>query len=440
MGTSAKRIKIGLISLGCDKNRVDAEKMLALLEDAGYTITSDQEEADGIIVNTCAFIKPAKVEAIDNIFAAAKLKEKNLKKLIVTGCFSTRYGDEVKDEIPEVDRFVKIEERNRIVQIIDELFGVNREEKQIDCPYQANRIITTPMHYAYLKIADGCNNRCSYCAIPNIRGKYVSEKIEDLVKEAEILYESGVKELILVAQDTTYYGKDIYGKYALIDLLKELVKINFWKIRILYAYPERITKELIEYIDSEPKIAKYLDIPLQHINDDLLKKMRRPATKEKIKNLLSEIGSTKNYIATRSSFIVGFPTESEKEHEELVEFVKDGVDYGGFFVFSPEEGTPAYEYKPRATKKLATKWQIECEKAQVVSTESKQKRLIGKTVEVIYEGIDYKKGMFYGRTEYNAPEIDTVVYFKSAFPVEIGNVYMVKINGGSFNLVGETIQ
>jgi ribosomal protein S12 methylthiotransferase len=429
--------KVGLVSLGCDKNRVDGEKMLFALSEAGYKITEIADEADVLIVNTCAFIKAAKEEAIENILAAAELKKTTLQKLVVTGCFSTRYAGEAAGDLPEVDAFVSVADEKNIVAIIDGLFG----EKSANggCFCGNGRILTTPPHYAYLKIADGCDNRCSYCAIPAIRGRYVSEPVEKLVAEAENLYRSGVKELILVAQDTTNYGRDLYGAPSLVKLLTEIVKIDFWKIRILYAYPELIDGELLDFIVSHDRMAKYLDIPIQHIDDGLLKKMRRRSTENEIKDLLARIRGQKRYIAVRSSFITGFPSETEQAQKKLVEFLHDSLDYAGFFVFSPEEGTPAYGFKEKVPLKTARKRKTECEKAQQESTVNRQNRLVGQTVEVIYEGIDGRKNIFFGRTEYCAPDIDTKVFFSSRFPLEIGNVYNVKITAGGFDLLGETV-
>ena len=423
-------MKVGMISLGCDKNRVDSEKMLFLLKNAGYEIVGDEKDADIIIVNTCAFIESAKKEAIETIFDVASLKENGLKYLVVTGCFSTRYASNV--DFPEVDMFISVEEEKDIVKYVDSLVG-----KQANTPcFTSGRILTTPAHYAYLKIADGCDNKCTYCAIPSIRGKYVSTPIEDLVEEAKGLVESGVKEIILVAQDTTNYGVDIYGKPSLTALLKELVKLDVWKIRILYAYPELIDDELLELINKEEKIAKYLDIPLQHADKEILRRMNR-RQKAGLEDLVAHIRNKVDDIALRSSFICGFPFETEKEHEVLLSFLRNGVDYGGFFIYSPEEGTPAYNWKNRAKKSLVKKWIAECEDAQTRYTVERQKRFLDRTVEVIYEGIDYKKQCFYGRTEYNAPDIDTLVYFTSDFPLEIGRVYKVKIDKTDFNLYGK---
>lgn len=425
-------MKIGMISLGCDKNRVDSENMLYLLKSAGYTLVDDEKSADIIIVNTCAFINDAKKEAIETILEMANLKNNQLKKLIVTGCFAKRYG-KVAD-IPEVDLFLDIEEEKNIVLHIENLTG---EKIGVCC--DTGRILTTPAHYAYLKIADGCNNRCAFCAIPLIRGKYISKPIEELVKEAKTLSENGVKELILVAQDTTNYGVDLYKERKLIKLLKELVKLDFWKIRILYTYPELIDDELLNLISSEEKIAKYLDIPMQHIDGNILKKMNRRSTEESIRRLVANIRENYPKIALRSTFIVGFPYETKVEHQKLASFIDGALDYAGFFIYSPEEDTQAYNYPNGAKKNTCEKRKKQLEKIQVKTTEKLQEKYINKVEQVIYEGIDYDRQCFYGRTQFQAPEIDTKVFFTSDFPLEIGNVYNVHIDRADFNLFGKTV-
>lgn len=425
-------MKIGMISLGCDKNRVDSENMLYLLKCAGYTLVDDEKNADIVIINTCAFIADAKKEAIDNIFEMARLKEQQLKKLIVTGCFAQRYG-KIAD-IPEVDLFLDIKEEKNIVLHIENLIG----EKALPCQ-DSGRILTTPAHLAYLKIADGCNNRCAFCAIPFIRGKYVSRPMEELVAEAKVLQAQGVKELILVAQDITNYGIDLYKERKLKHLLLELVKLDFWKIRLLYTYPELIDDELLELIAREDKIAKYLDIPMQHIDTNILKKMNRKSTEESIKGLIERIRGRYPSIAIRSTFIIGFPYETELEHQKLYKFIDGSLDYAGFFIYSPEEDTVAYNYSKGVNKNLAKKWQKELEKVQCATTENRQAKYVNTVQEVIYEGIDYDKQCFYGRTEFQAPNIDTKVFFTSNFPVDVGNVYKVYIEKGGFNLLGKTV-
>ena len=357
----------------------------------------------------------------------------DLKKIIVTGCFSQRYGQEV--DFTEVDRFVNISDEINIVDIVSELF----DNKNTGYNFLDKRTITTPLHYAYLKIADGCDNRCAYCAIPYIRGKYTSRRLEDIVSEAKDLVDSGVKEIILVAQDTTNYGKDIYGKPSLVMLLKELIKLDVWKVRILYAYLEKIDDELLDLIKNSDKIAKYLDIPLQHIDNGILKAMNRRSTEKQIYDILEKLRKDYNEIALRSSFIVGFPTEGEKEHDKLVSFVKYALNYAGFFSYSKEEGTPAYKLSPTQSKRTINKWVIECEKAQVLSTMKWQSYYKDKVIEVIYEGIDYDKQCFYGRSEHNAPDIDTLVYFSASIAPEVGKVYNIKVTKTDFHLYGVVV-
>lgn len=421
-----------LITLGCDKNRVDSEKMLFNLQNAGHRLVNENE-AEFIIINTCAFIDKAKKETIDTILSVAQLKCDKLKKLIVTGCFSQRYSEEITFD--EVDKFVSIDDELNIVNIVEKLFDKDRTEYE----FEDKRTLTTPLHYAYLKISDGCNNRCSYCAIPYIRGKYTSRKIEDIVEEAKDLVKGGVKEVILVAQDTTNYGKDIYGKPSLVNLLKELIKLDVWKIRILYAYLEKIDDELLDLIKNSDKIAKYLDIPFQHIDNEVLKAMNRRSGEGEIYAILDKLRSSYPEIAVRSTFIVGFPNESTKAHEKLVKFVKNAINYAGFFTYSKEEGTPAYNLKATQTKSTIKKWLLECEKAQVFSTLNWQKSYKDSVIEVIYEGIDFDKQCFYGRSEYNAPDIDTLVFFTASITPEVGKVYNIKITKTDFHLYGEVV-
>lgn len=428
-------MKVGLIGLGCDKNRVDSERMLFSLRSAGYELTDDIDQAEVIVINTCAFIDAAKKEAIETILDAASRKGKTLKKLIVTGCFAERYGAEVAADLPEVDVFLKIADEYKIVETVDRLCDTARPNP---C-YDAGRVLTTPAHYAYIKIADGCNNKCTYCAIPAIRGKYVSRPKEEIVQEAQSLRKSGVQELILVAQDTTAYGYDLYGKYALVELLTELVKIDFWKIRLLYAYPELIDDNLLTFIRDNERMAKYLDVPLQHVDPTVLRRMNR-RMRSGVEAFVEKVRTEIPDVALRSSFICGFPYETEEAHRALLSFLQHGVDYGGFFAFSPEEGTPAYDWKDRAKKSVVNRWVKECEIAQSAFTETRQKRLLGRTLEVLYEGVDYDRQLFFGRTEYSAPGIDTLVYFSSDFPLEIGKVYRVKIEETGFHLTGRCVK
>ena len=435
-----KNKKIGMVSLGCDKNRVDTEKVLYSLTESGYTITQNVAEADILVVNTCAFITTAIRESIDTILELAEQKKNRDVKLVVMGCFAERFALEVKDELVEVDAFIGVNSYENIVEIFNNLDERPIVLEKTPCKHIKGRVQTTPAHYAYLKIADGCDNFCTYCTIPYIRGRYRSYPIEDLIQEAKELAENGVKELILVAQDTTRYGKDLYGKYMLKELLKELVKIDFYKIRILYAYPELVDDELIELIASEDKIAKYIDIPLQHISNKVLKDMHRRNTKEEAYSLLTKLRERCPSIAIRSTFIVGFPGETDEDFSELKQLVSTGlIDYAGFFAYSREKGTLAYKMKDQVPYRVKKAREKELSRMQSAIIENRHLKYLGTNMEVIYEGIDYNKGKFYGRPEYNAPDIDTKIYFTSTFPLEVGNVYKVKITKAGFNPIGETV-
>lgn len=432
--------KIAAISLGCDKNRVDTENMLYLLTQEGYALTQNPEEADYILVNTCGFIEKAKKESIETVLEMADYK-KDGKKLIVTGCLAERYGKELFDGIGEADAVVGVQSEADIVDIIRKLDGGRVLDIGTDCrAYVSGRVLTTPYHYAYLKIADGCDNRCSYCAIPYIRGAYRSTEMPLLIKEAQELIEQGVKEIILVAQDTTLYGQDLYGRPMLKELLRELVKLDLWKIRILYAYPERIDRELIELISKEEKIAKYLDIPLQHIDDVVLKRMNRKSTREAIETMLKMIKDVDSEIAVRTTFIAGFNSETAERYQNLKQFIAetDGIDYAGFFAYSEEEGTPAAKFtEGKVTKKETAARVRELERIWSEKTKRIQQKYVGKNLEVIYEGIDFDKQRLWGRTQFNAPEIDTRVYLEADFTLEIGTVYIAEIYKAGFNLYGK---
>lgn len=437
--------KIGVISLGCDKNRVDTENMLFLLGEAGFCFVDNTNEADIMLINTCGFIESAKKESIDTILEIVEKKKQGIiKYIIISGCLVERYSKELFEEIKEVDAFVGISSEKNIVKIIENLsrgeriFDITKEKRT----YTKGRITTTPMHYAYLRISDGCDKNCSYCAIPGIRGRYHSICIEDLLEEAIYLIDNGAKELILVAQDVSCYGKDIYGKPMLKELMKELIKLNLWKIRLLYVYPENIDKELIKMISQEEKIAKYIDIPLQHINEFILKRMNRKTSAKQIKELLNMINETDSDIAIRSTFIVGFNGEDRQKYKELKQFVKtcNELDYFGFFGYSIEEGTPASEYKEGNIEENTIEKRLkELEKIRDKRIKKNNKKYLGKTIEVIYEGIDYDKQCFYGRNEQNSPEIDTLVYFVSEKNLQIGNIYFIKILSTKFDLYGKVV-
>lgn len=423
--------KIGVVSLGCDKNRVDTEKMLWYLSDGDYEVAADYADADIIIVNTCAFIESARKEAIETILEMAKYKtDGKCKKLIATGCLVEKYRAELEKEMPEVDAFLGIGEYEKIRACIGE-----------DVPAAApsdDRILTTPPHYAYMRIADGCDNFCTFCTIPSIRGKYRSRTLESLSAEAKKLADNGVKELILVAQDVTSYGKDLYGKPSLLPLLRELTKYDFKWIRLMYCYPELVTDELIDEIAANPKIAKYIDIPMQHVSDSVLKRMNRSSNYAELCVLCEKL---KNHgIALRTTFMVGFPGETEEDFKLLVDFAKKYKPKNlGVFAFSKEDGTPAARLKGQLPKAEKLKRVKALGKLNLENVKELNASLVDSVVEVVYEDVDYDRGMFKGRTQFNAPEIDKNVYFTGDF-ADVGCFYRVKITGyDEYDLIGELL-
>lgn len=435
-------MRIGAISLGCDKNRVDTEKMLSRLVGGGHTLVGSEEEADVIIVNTCAFIDKAKEESIDEILSAIAAKNAGKgKKVIVTGCLAQRYADTLKKEFPEVDAILGIADYDAILETIKD---VEDGEKVLNCAnldaFYSDRVLTTPYHYAYLKIADGCSNHCTYCAIPSIRGKYRSEKLEDLICEAKKLSDDGVKELILVAQDVTRYGTDFDGKPHLIELLDRLSKLDFAWIRLLYLYPEMVDDTLIEYVKNNDKIAKYMDIPLQHVDDDVLKRMNRRTDEKSIRELIAKLKNAG--IAVRTTFICGFPGETQEQFEKLEKFVKEvKFDYAGFFAYSREEGTPADKLDGHLDESVKEERANKLRAIQEKIIKSRNKELIGSKIKVIYDDIDYDRQKFVGRSQTQAPDIDNVTLFESDEEVRIGEFYDVEITGSDgIDLVGKVIK
>ena len=432
------------ISLGCDKNLVDSEVMLGILDEKGWSIVDDEAQADVIVINTCCFIHDAKEESIETILEMAEYKkEGRLKALIVTGCLAQRYQREILEEIPEVDAVLGTTSYDKIAEAIEKALaegGVLQVDDLSALPLpEAKRLVTTGGHYAYLKIAEGCDKHCTYCIIPKLRGNYRSVPMERLVKEAEDLAKQGVKELILVAQETTVYGQDLYGEKSLPRLLRELCKIQgIWWIRLLYCYPEEVDEELIRVMKEEPKICHYIDLPIQHASDEILKRMGRRTSRAELVEIIGKLREAIPDIAIRTTLITGFPGETKEQQEELMDFV-DQMEFDrlGVFTYSPEEDTPAAGLKGRIPQRIKRQRKTELEKVQSAITESKQKSLIGTTQRVLYQGIDFDRQMFVGRTERNAPDIDTVVYFKSDKPVEAGNFYDVKIvNTRKLNLTG----
>ncbi len=425
--------KIGMVSLGCPKNQVDAEMMLYTLRDAGFELSQDPALADAVIINTCGFIESAKQEAIEETMEYIALKkEGRIKKIILTGCLAERYRDEIREEMPEVDAVVGIGSNKDIVSIVREVFEDRiccRYGEKCDLPLEGGRILSTLPFYAYLKIAEGCDNRCSYCAIPNIRGPFRSRPMESLLEEAKGLAEKGVKELVVVAQDPTKYGKDLYGEYKIAQLLQELAKIDGFRwIRLLYAYPEKITEELLDVMAKEPKIAKYLDLPIQHCNQDVLRAMRRPGNREQLEALIAHIREKIPGVTLRTTLIAGFPGETEEQFAELCEFVKSvRFDRLGCFAYSQEEGTPAGEMENQIDE------ETKAERARIVTEEQmnimaeKNEEMIGKELLCVVEGYDRWGECFFGRSEADAPDIDGKVFFTSENKLAVGQFVRVKI-------------
>lgn len=420
-------MKIGFISLGCSKNLVDTEMIIGLFKKNNYTIVNNKEEAEIILINTCGFIESAKEEAINTILEMAEYKEKNCKFLIVTGCLVQRYKEELIKELPEVDLFIKFSEYDTICNQINNLIRVKEGKLEF-----LDRVITTGKNYAYIRIAEGCNNFCTFCAIPYIRGRYVSRKIEDILQEAKKLIKSGIKEIILIAQDTTKYGIDIYGKTMLAKLLNELSKIEGieW-IRFLYAYPESINDELIEEVKNNDKVCKYFDIPIQHISDNILKKMNRKSTKLSIENLIKKLRKEIPNVIIRSTIMVGFPGETKKDFNELFEFVKWAkLDKLGCFMYSKEEGTVAYSMDGQVhLNAKKSRYNKIMQLQQKISNENMKKH-IGKSLKVLVE----KNGI--GRTYMDVPDIDGYIYIKGK--AEKNQFVNCKVtNVRDYDLIGE---
>ncbi|WP_341465366.1 MULTISPECIES: 30S ribosomal protein S12 methylthiotransferase RimO [Caloramator] len=437
------KYKVGLISLGCDKNRVDAEVMLHELKQNGFEIVNDEKIADIIIVNTCGFIESAKMESIETILEMAQNKQEgNCKAVIATGCMAERYKQDLLNEMPELDAVVGTGNYQNIVEVVNNILkGNNKIVKVGNINYNLEyneRILSTPNHYAYLKIAEGCNNNCSYCIIPQLRGRYRSRKIEDIIKEAKQLANIGVKELIIVAQDTTMYGIDIYKKKSLSMLLKEIEKIEGieW-IRVMYSYPEEIDDELIETIKNSQKICRYFDMPIQHISDKILKLMNRRTTKQKILNVIDNIRKNIPDAVIRTSLIVGFPNETDDDFNELVEFIKEyKLDRVGIFEYSQEEGTRAALLDNQISDEVKTYRKEKLMKIQSKIALEKNMKLIGNEVNVIIDG-KTNEGMYFGRTYADAPEIDQTVYFDASKDYNRGDIVSVKITKAyNYDLLG----
>ena len=426
---------IGFISLGCAKNQVDCERMMYRVQEAGHTVKADILGSDVVVINTCGFIDSAKAEAIDYILQTAALKaEGKVGKILVTGCLSQRYQEEILKEMPEVDGILGTGSYTEIVPAIEKLLAQEPVSNfaSIDAPEQeTGRIVTTPEHYAYIKIAEGCDNRCAYCIIPYLRGKYRSRQLDDVLYEARMLAASGVKELIVVAQDTSRYGTDLPGhKRLLPELLRQLCQIEELKwIRVHYVYPDEIDDELIEVMAQEPKIVKYLDIPIQHCNSKILKLMNRRGDGDFLRSLFAKLRSRIPGLVIRTSIITGLPGEGEEEFEELCQFLREQrLERVGAFAFSPEEGTPAAQMEYPDTEVAQKRAEI-VEMIQSGIMDDYNASMMGKTMEILVDGYDEEMEQFFGRTYADSPEIDGKVWIASEEPLQEGEFVTVKIDG-----------
>ena len=441
-------MKILFISLGCDKNLVDSEVMLGMLTGKGYEITDDENEADVVVVNTCCFIGDAKEESIHNILEIAELRKAgDIKALIVTGCLAQRYKEEIQTEIPEVDAIIGTTAIDAIVETLEDVLagqGHNHIEDINRTPvYDKSRIVTTGGHYAYLKIAEGCDKRCSYCIIPKVRGNYRSIPMESLLAEARKLVEFGAKELILVAQETTLYGKDLYGEKSLPRLLHELCKIDglYW-IRILYCYPEEITDELIETIRTEEKVCHYLDIPIQHASDNILKRMGRRTNQAELRDMIARLRERIPDICLRTTLITGFPGETQEDHEELMAFVDEmEFDRLGVFTYSAEEDTPAAEFEDQIEEEIKKDRQAEIMELQQEIAFEKAENAVGRTVLAMIEGKLPDENAYAARTYMDAPNVDGLVFVQTSRELMTGDFVKVKITGSyEYDLIGEIVE
>lgn len=428
-------MKIGFISLGCSKNLVDSETMMGMLTQGGHTLVNDPAKAEAIIINTCGFIDPAKEEAINTILEMAEYKKSNLKKLIVVGCLAQRYKEDLEQEMPEVDRFISIKEYPSLDKILEEELG-----NHLTSYSKSERLLSSKPWTAYLKIAEGCSNHCTYCAIPLIRGDNVSYPLEEIVAQAKVLAAKGVKELVLIAQDTTKYGVDLYQRRALLDVLQKVNEITelHW-IRVLYMYPDEIDESLIAGMAKLDKVLPYFDIPMQHASNRMLKLMNRRGTKEDILKTIASIHKHYKYPTLRTTFIVGFPTETETDYEEMVEFVK-AVKWNsmGAFTYSPEEDTPAYDMEDQLEESIKEERLAKLMSMQKDISLANNQAMIGEVIEVLVESQDGLVGKYRGRSSYNAPDdVDGLVIFKSDRVIEFGSFVKVKIiDALPYDLIG----
>ncbi|MBE6841541.1 MAG: 30S ribosomal protein S12 methylthiotransferase RimO [Ruminococcus sp.] len=438
-------INIGMVSLGCSKNLVDSERMLYKIRERGYKLVTDPAKANVVVINTCGFIQSAKEEAIETILELAKLKEEGtIKKIVVTGCLAQRYKEEMAEEFKdEIDAVVGIGNNEDIIDIIDRVLANERVvefKDKLSLKLTGKRIISTLPFFTYLKIAEGCSNCCSYCAIPMIRGKFRSVPMEDVLSEAKWLVENGVTELNVVAQDSTRYGEDLYGKSELPSLLKKLCAIEGVRwVRVLYCYPERITDELIETIASEPKIVKYLDIPIQHSDKDILKAMGRGGSEEELRVLFGKLREKIPGLVIRTTLITGFPGETEEQFNSMAEFVKEmEFDRLGCFPYSEEEGTKAADMPDQVDEEVrAHRAEIIMQQQQLIS-ERKNNEKIGKVLQAVVEGYDQWGECYFGRTQSDAPDIDGKIFFDSAQKLAVGQLVNVKVAEAlDYDLMGE---
>lgn len=438
-------MKILFISLGCDKNLVDTEVMLGMLASRGYEMTNDEQEADIIVINTCCFIHDAKEESIQNILEMAEYKKNgSAKALIVTGCMAERYRQEILDEIPEVDEVLGTTAYDRILDAVDAALAGQHEVMTADLDAlplpETKRLVTTGGHFAYLKIAEGCDKHCTYCIIPKIRGNFRSVPMERLLKEAQDLAEQGVKELILVAQETTLYGKDLYGEKSLPKLLRELCKISGIRwIRILYCYPEEITDELIQVMKEEPKICHYLDLPIQHANDTILKRMGRRTSKQELIDIVQKLRKEIPDICLRTTLITGFPGETQEQHEEVMEFI-DTLEFDrlGAFTYSPEEDTPAATFEDQIDEEVKEDRQADIMELQQEIAFDKAEDMIGREVLVMIEGKVADENAYVGRTYRDAPNVDGLIFINTDVELISGDFAKVRVTGAlDYDLIGE---
>ena len=443
-------MNILMVSLGCDKNLCDSEAMLGLLAKHNYNITNDEQEADAIIVNTCSFIKDAMEESVNTVLEMAKLKQNNLKYLIVTGCMAQRFKDEIFAEIPEIDACLGTSSFDKILDVIEELkardgmedaeeISVYDDIDRLATITESNKVITSGTFMGYLKIAEGCDKFCTYCVIPHIRGHYRSVPMEQLIKEARYMASQGIEELVLVAQETTCYGKDLYGEKRLHVLVRELAKIDGIKwIRLMYCYPEEIYDELIDCFREEPKLLHYIDMPIQHSEDAILKRMGRRTDRASIEAVIGKLREAAPDIAIRTSLIAGFPGETQEEHEALMAFLDEQeLDRVGVFTYSREDGTPAAAFENQIDEETATQWRGEIMELQQEISLDKNETFVGKIMQVIVEGYSSDDDVYVGRTYRDAPGVDGLVFVNCDYELMSGQIVDVRIDEvGPYDMIG----